>query len=115
MVTDAVSSFTKNKATALDFIKFFTSEDESLKRTEKSSRAPVYPSILEDKTVVEKRPVYPVLLSSLQSAQPRPKVVAYGTTTQAIQQEAYAALTGEKTPEKALADMQTKLEEITKK
>lgn len=111
----AVSSFTKNKATALDFIKFFTSEDESLKRTEKSSRAPVYPSILEDKTVVEKRPVYPVLLSSLQSAQPRPKVVAYGSTTQAIQQEAYAALTGEKTPEKALADMQTKLEEITKK
>lgn len=108
----AVSPFTTNKATALDFITFFTSEEESEARLEKSSRAPVYPSLLEDPAVVEMRPFYPTLLESLENAQPRPKVVQYGATTTAIQEEAYAALTGQKDPEQALADMQSKLEEL---
>ncbi|MEL4356687.1 MULTISPECIES: ABC transporter substrate-binding protein [unclassified Luteococcus] len=111
----AVSAFTKNKATALDFITFFTSEEESKLRVEKSSRAPVYPELLKDKAVVAKRPFYPTLLKSLENAQPRPKVVQYGATTQVIQQEAYAALTGEKEPKKALEDMQSKLEELAAK
>lgn len=109
----AVSPFTENKATALDFITFFTSEEESEARLEKSSRAPVYPSLLEDPAVVEQRPFYPTLLESLEQAQPRPKVVQYGATTTAIQEEAYAALTGEKDPETALADMQAKLEALS--
>ncbi|GAB3624952.1 ABC transporter substrate-binding protein [Mariniluteicoccus endophyticus] len=106
----AVSPFTKNKATALDFIKFFTSEEESKLRVEKSSRAPVYPSVLNDPAVIAKRPFYPTLLTSLENAQPRPKVVQYGASTQVIQQEAYAALTGAKDPKKALEDMQAGLE-----
>lgn len=109
----AVSPFTENKATALDFIKFFTSEEESKARLEKSSRAPVYPSLLEDPAVVEKRPFYPTLLESLENAQARPQVVQYGATTTAIQEEAYAALTGEKDPKTALSDMQAKLEELS--
>ena len=108
----AVSPFTENKATALEFIQFFTSEDESKARLDKSSRAPVYPSLLEDPAVVENRPFYPTLLESLENAQARPQVVQYGATTTAIQEEAYAALTGEKDPETALADMQAKLEEL---
>ncbi|WP_279325273.1 extracellular solute-binding protein [Arthrobacter sp. Bz4] len=109
----AISPFTANKATALDFIKFFTSEEESRARLDKSSRAPVYASLLEDPAVVEQRPFYPTLLESLENAQPRPKVVQYGATTTAIQEEAYAALTGDKDPEAALADMQAKLEELS--
>lgn len=109
----AISPFTTNKATALDFIKFFTSEEESRARLDKSSRAPVYAALLEDPAVVEQRPFYPTLLESLENAQPRPKVVQYGATTTAIQEEAYAALTGDKDPEAALADMQAKLEELS--
>lgn len=111
----AVSPFTANKATALDFIKFFTSEEESKARLDKSSRAPVYPALLEDPAVIEERPFFPTLLESLENAQPRPKVVQYGATTTAIQEEAYAALTGEKDPGTALAAMQSKLEEISAK
>lgn len=110
----AISPFTQNKATALDFIKFFTSEEESMLRTEKSSRAPVYPSILNDPKVVEKRPHYPTLLKSLENAQPRPKVITYGATTQVIQEEVYAVLTGTKEPKKALEDMQKRLKETVK-
>ncbi|WP_455836888.1 ABC transporter substrate-binding protein [Pseudarthrobacter siccitolerans] len=111
----AVSPFTPNKATALEFIKFFTSEEQSRKRLELSSRAPAYAGLYEDPAVVAKRPFFPTLLESLENAQPRPKVVQYGATTKAIQEEAYAALTGEKDTDTALKDMQAKLEELSAK
>ena len=60
-------------------------------------------------------PVLPHPARSLTNAQPRPKVVQYGATTKAIQEEAYAALTGAKDTDTALKDMQAKLEEITAK
>jgi multiple sugar transport system substrate-binding protein len=111
----AVSPFTPNKATALEFIKFFTSEEQARKRLELSSRAPAYAGLYEDQAVVAKRPFFPTLLESLENAQPRPKVVQYGATTKAIQEEAYAALTGEKDTDTALKDMQAKLEELAAK
>ncbi len=111
----AVSPFTANKATALEFIKFFTSEEQAAKRLELSSRAPAYAALYEDPAVVAKRPFFPTLLASLNNAQPRPKVVQYGATTKAIQEEAYAALTGVKDTDTALKDMQAKLEELTAK
>ncbi|MGF9650425.1 ABC transporter substrate-binding protein [Pseudarthrobacter oxydans] len=111
----AVSPFTPNKATALEFIKFFTSEEQARKRLELSSRAPAYAALYEDPAVVAKRPFFPTLLESLENAQPRPKVVQYGATTKAIQEEAYAALTGEKDTDSALKDMQSKLEELSAK
>ena len=111
----AVSPFTPNKATALEFIKFFTSEEQARKRLELSSRAPAYAGLYEDQAVVAKRPFFPTLLESLENAQPRPKVVQYGATTKAIQEEAYAALTGEKDTDTALKDMQAKLEELSAK
>ena len=111
----AVSPFTPNKATALEFIKFFTSQEQAQKRLALSSRAPAYSALYEDPALVAKRPFFPTLLESLTSAQPRPKVVQYGATTKAIQEEAYAALTGAKDTDTALADMQAKLEEITAK
>ncbi len=109
----AISSFAENKATALDFITFFTSEEQEAKRLELSSRAPVFSTFFTDDTVTEKLPYLPTLLESLENAQPRPKVVAYGETTAAIQDEIYAALTGKKSPEDALADLQDALTEIT--
>jgi multiple sugar transport system substrate-binding protein len=42
-------------------------------------------------------------------------MVQYGATTKAIQEEAYAALTGEKDTDAALKAMQAKLEEIAAK
>ncbi|WP_449371802.1 ABC transporter substrate-binding protein [Arthrobacter psychrolactophilus] len=110
----AISPYTANKATALEFIKFFTSEEQSTKRLELSSRAPVYASLFADPAVIAKRPFFPTLLTSLENAQPRPKVVQYGATTKAIQEEVYAAITGSKDTDTALADLQTKLTELSK-
>lgn len=110
----AISPYTANKATALDFVKFFTSEEQSTKRLELSSRAPVYAELFKDPAVIAKRPFFPTLLTSLENAQPRPKVVQYGATTKAIQEEVYAAITGTKDTDTALADLQTKLTELSK-
>jgi multiple sugar transport system substrate-binding protein len=109
----AVSSFAENKATALDFIKFMTSEELQRENMLVNSEAPVYGELYEDPELVEKYPYLPVLKESILSAEPRPRVVRYGDTTAAIQDEAYAALTGAKTTEQALADLQAKLDKLT--
>jgi multiple sugar transport system substrate-binding protein len=109
----AISSFAENKATALDFITFFTSKEQEESRLALSSRAPVFSEFFEDEAVTAKYPYLPTLLTSLENAKPRPTVVQYGATTAAIQDEIYAALTGAKKPKAALADLQDTLTEIT--
>lgn len=109
----AISSFAKNKATALDFIAFFTGEEQQEARLALSSRAPVFADFFEDDAIVAKYPYLPTLLTSLERAQPRPTVVKYGATTAAIQDEIYAALMGSTTPEAALKSLQKKLTSIT--
>ncbi|MPY77913.1 MAG: extracellular solute-binding protein [Actinophytocola sp.] len=105
----AVSSFAKNKATALDFIKFMTSERKQRWSLDETTRAPAYASLYEDKEMVKKYPYLPELKESILTAEPRPRVVRYGDTTAAIQDEAYAALSGEKSAEEALSSLQSRL------
>src|SRR6266511_1037787 len=57
----------------------------------------------------------PTLRASVEKAVARPRVVKYGEATTAIQEEAYAALTGAKTSDQALKDLQAKLEALIKK
>lgn len=109
----AISSFAENKATALDFITFFTSQEQQRERLALSSRAPVFAEFYEDDAIVAKYAYLPTLLTALERAQPRPKVVQYGATTAAIQDDIYAALTGVKSPEEALENLQSQLTTIT--
>jgi multiple sugar transport system substrate-binding protein len=108
----AISQFAKNKATALDFIKYLTSEDTERKNLLASSEAPTLASLYGDPELLKKFPYLPTLKASLLNAKPRPKVVRYGDVTAAIQESAYAALTGKMTSEQALADLQTKLGQL---
>jgi multiple sugar transport system substrate-binding protein len=108
-----ISTFAPNKASSLEFIKFYTNMENNTAFLERGALAPVYTSIYDDAALQEKYPYLPVLKESILSAIPRPKVVRYGDTTLAIQDAAYAALTGEMTTEEALEQLQTKLEELT--
>jgi trehalose/maltose transport system substrate-binding protein len=105
----AISQFAKNKATALDFIKYLTSEDTEKKNLLASSEAPTLASLYGDPELLKKFPYLPTLKASLLNAKPRPKAVRYGDVTAAIQEATYAALTGKQTSQQALADLQTKL------
>ncbi|MCC8250113.1 ABC transporter substrate-binding protein [Saccharothrix luteola] len=110
----AISAFGKNKATALDFIKFFTSEASQRSNLLATSQAPTLASLYEDAELIKQFPYLPTLKESILSAKPRPQAVRYGDVTQAIQEAAYAALTGAKTSDVALKELQTKLQELLK-
>lgn len=108
----AISSYAENKETALEFIRFFVSEEQERARLDLSSRAPVYSALFEDAAVTERLPYLPTLLTAVETGQPRPKVVQYGAVTAAIQDAVYEAVTGDTDPEEALAALQTELEDI---
>jgi multiple sugar transport system substrate-binding protein len=110
----AISTYSKNKKSALEFIKFFTTKENSQKNFELSSQTPVYTSIYDDPALQKKYPALKVLKESILTAVPRPKVVRYGDATLAIQDAAYGAMTGKVTADQALTDLQTKLEGLSK-
>jgi multiple sugar transport system substrate-binding protein len=109
-----ISTYSKNKKSALEFIKFMTSEDRQRKNLTLASQAPTIASLYDDPELVKKFPYLPVLKDSINNAVPRPKVVRYGDASTAIQDAAYAALTGTKSSADALKGLQSSLEEITK-
>jgi multiple sugar transport system substrate-binding protein len=106
----AVSVYSKNKATALDFLKFMTSEETEKFYATQGSLAPVLGALYEDKDLVAKLPYLPVLKTSIENAVPRPVTPFYPAVTKAIQENAYSAIKGEKSVEAALSDMQKSIE-----
>ncbi|WP_328771831.1 ABC transporter substrate-binding protein [Streptomyces sp. NBC_00286] len=111
----ALSSFAKNKATALDFMKFFTSQDSASTFLKDASMAPPYDALYGDQAMVKQYPYLAALKESILNAVPRPQVVQYGDATSAIQQEAYAALNGDKSSAQALKDLQSELQKLATK
>jgi multiple sugar transport system substrate-binding protein len=106
----AISVYSKHKATALDFLKFLTSEGQQKTFATQGSLAPVLPPLYTDKAVVAKLPYIPVLKTSIEHAVPRPVTPFYPAVTKAIQDNAYAAIKGDVPVDTALADMQKAIE-----
>ncbi|NYG05538.1 multiple sugar transport system substrate-binding protein [Phycicoccus badiiscoriae] len=105
-----ISAFSKNKATALDFLKFLTSPEEQKTNMEKGSLAPVLESIYTDPALVSKYPYLPVLKESITNAVSRPVTPFYPAVSQAIQENFFAAIQGQKTPQAAVKDMQAAMQ-----
>lgn len=108
----AISTFCKNKATALDFVKFFTSEASSQWMLDNQSLAPVYTALYEDPANIEKFPYLPVLEETILNAVPRPRAVQYGDVTGAIQDNLWPVLADNADPEAALAALDAALEPL---
>lgn len=108
----AISSFSKHKETARDFIRFVTSA-EQMKAWATSQSTPVTrASLYEDPELVEMYPYLPALKEGIEEAAPRPVAVKYGDVTAAIQDAVYPALTGETEPDEALDTLQRRLTEL---
>jgi multiple sugar transport system substrate-binding protein len=105
-----MSVYSKNKATAKDFLTFLTSEETQKFYAIQGSLAPVLGALYDDQELVAKLPYLPVLKTSIENAVPRPVTPFYPAVTKAIQENAYSAVKGEKTVESALADMQKSIE-----
>jgi multiple sugar transport system substrate-binding protein len=105
-----VSVYSKNKATALDFLKFIMSEETQRFYATQGSLAPVLGNLYDDEELVAKLPYLPVLKTSIENAVPRPVTPFYPAVTRAIQENSYAAIKGEKTVDTALSDMQKSIQ-----
>ncbi|CAH0192983.1 MULTISPECIES: ABC transporter substrate-binding protein [unclassified Arthrobacter] len=106
----AISVYSKNKATAVDFLKFLTTEETQKFFATQGSLAPVLGKLYDDQELVAKLPYLPVLKTSIENAVPRPVTPFYPAVTKAIQENAYSAIKGEKTVDAALSDMQKSIE-----
>ncbi|RJS45932.1 ABC transporter substrate-binding protein [Nocardioides cavernaquae] len=101
----AISAFSDNKATAIDFVNFLASEEIQKDYMEKGSLAPIRADVYQDPALVKKYPYLPTLLTSIENAVARPITPFYQAVTKAIQDNSYAALKGDKTSEEAVKDM----------
>jgi multiple sugar transport system substrate-binding protein len=112
--TMAIAKYAESKGTALDFMKFMTSEPVQKSNTLATSQSPTLEKLYSDPDVVKKLAFMPIQLKSIQGAKPRPKAVEYGDVTLAIQDAAYGALQGQTQPDAALQALQAKLQTLIK-
>ncbi|MFG2935931.1 ABC transporter substrate-binding protein [Streptomyces sp. NPDC048282] len=109
----AISAFAKNSKTASDFVAYLGDAASQRAGLENFSISPATAATYDDPALVKKYPFLPTSKKVLQNAVPRPISVSYGDITAAIQEQAYAAITGKKTPAEALKALQSALEAIT--
>ena len=107
-----VSAFSKNKATALKFIQWWTAKESQQYRLDKQANAPILGSLYEDAEMIQKYPYLPTLRASLEAAEARPKAVAYGDVTAAIQDAIYPAIQQQTTAEQAITDLEGTLKGV---
>lgn len=109
-----ISTFAKNKGTAVDFIKYMVDAEQQKKNALATSQAPTLTELYSDSEMLAEYPYLPVLQKSIEGAKPRPKVVKYGDVTLAIQDAAYPLQQGQGDPTQAASALQTKLEGLVK-
>ncbi|MEV0249630.1 ABC transporter substrate-binding protein [Nocardia sp. NPDC050712] len=105
----AISAFSKNKATSVDFLRYLISE-EAQQLVAASSLPSVRASMYDDPALIAKMPYLPALKDSIASAVPRPVTPFYPAVSKAIQDNAAAALRGEKSVDDAIVGMQKGIE-----
>lgn len=107
-----ISAFSKNKATALKFIKWWTSPESEKYALDTQTLAPINAALYEDAEMLDKFPYLPTLRESLDSAVGRPKAVAYGDVTAAIQDAFYPAIQQQKTAKEAIEGLESALKAL---
>ncbi|MFR9750400.1 ABC transporter substrate-binding protein [Nocardia sp. 004] len=105
----AISAFSENKATALDFLRFLIS-DEAQHIVASGALPSVRASVYDDPALIAQMPYLPALKDSIANAVPRPVTPFYSAVSKAIQDNAYAALKGNKSVDEAIIGMQKGIE-----
>ncbi|MFD1721969.1 ABC transporter substrate-binding protein [Amnibacterium endophyticum] len=109
----AISMFSKHKGTALEFLKWYQTAEIQKMGVEEASSAPVLASVYDDAELAKQFPYLPTLKKSLDNAVPRPASPFYQAVSTAIQNNAYAALQGNKSVDQALSDMSTAIKQAS--
>ncbi|WP_067720705.1 ABC transporter substrate-binding protein [Nocardia yamanashiensis] len=105
----AISAFSKNKATALDFLRYLISEDAQ-HIVAQGALPSVRASVYDDPALIAKMPYLPALKDSIASAVPRPVTPYYSAVSKAVQENAYKAIEGKQSVDEAIIGMQKGIE-----
>ena len=110
----AVSAFSKNKAEAVKFVRYLSSPEVSKMQALAASHLPVFPSVYKDKEVVAANPWFEFAGPIVETAKARPVTPRYQEVSDTIRSNMNAYLSGTKTTDVALADMQKRLAPVFK-
>jgi multiple sugar transport system substrate-binding protein len=108
----AISAYSQHQLTALRFIQYLTQPAQQQTMLELGSFPPVLTQLYTDKSLIAKFRYLPTLEAAINDAQPRPAITNYDQASLIISSEVYQALEQEKSPQQALAAMQTELTQI---
>src|SRR5271170_5423125 len=108
----AISAYSQHQRTALNFIKYMTYLTNEKEMLEQGSFPPVWTQLYTDPALIRSYPYLPVLEQAINSAQPRPAISNYDQASLAISSSVYQALTRQKAPQQALAEMAAQLSQI---
>jgi multiple sugar transport system substrate-binding protein len=108
----AISAYSQHQQTALAFIKYMTDLPNEKEMLKQGSFPPVWTELYTNKSLAQSYRYLPVLEQAINSAQPRPAITNYDQASLAISSAVYQALTRQKKPQQALAEMAAQLTQI---
>ena len=110
----AITKGSKNKATALKFVKWWISEDSQRYQLKTQTLAPILGSLYEDSELLKDFPYLPILKKSLENAKSRPQAVYYGDVTAKIQDSIYPAIQqpGSRAAKDVIASLSSSLKKL---
>jgi multiple sugar transport system substrate-binding protein len=108
----AISAYSQHQRTALNFIKYLTDQANEEEMLEQGSFPPVWTQLYTNPGLVHSYPYLHVLEQAIDTAQLRPAITNYDQVSLAISSEVYQALTQQKKPRQALAELAAQLAQI---
>ena len=108
----AISAYSQHQRTALNFIKYMTDLSNERQMLEQGSFPPVWTQLYTNPSLIRSYSYLHVLEQAINSAQPRPAITNYDQASLAISSAVYQALTHQKQPRQALAEMASQLAQI---
>lgn len=110
----AISAYSKHPKEAWEFIRWMTDSHAQKVKAVEGGRLPTLKSLYRDPDVLAKNPAFKDWYEVLINGVSRPKTANYAKVSDAIQEEISLALSGQKTSDQALADLQQRLMVLSK-
>jgi multiple sugar transport system substrate-binding protein len=108
----AISAYSEHQVTALNFIKYLTSEASERFILERSALPPVWTALYSQPALVRKFPFLPVLKQAILTARPRPSLVDYSQFSLAISSAVHQALAQKQSVSATLTQLSAELRQI---
>ncbi len=109
-----VSSYSRNKAASVKLLQYMVSSEVQREIAVKGAYLPVRKALYNDAAVVAANPHFKTLFPVVSNARPRPVTPAYPRVSEIIRTNVSAAVSGNKSVDAALKDMQRDLTPLIK-